>query len=538
MNAARGGPVVGISWSVPAADALLDLLTVGVMLLGPQRELIFVNRAARELLGLPDSAEAGRSWSTIEAVHEDGTPFPPADHPCSTALATGRGVRGVLMGFDPPGRRRVWALAGAEPLLGEDGIPHMVVCTLQDVTRQRRREGRLRESELRYRQTLDRVQEVVWRTNGAGRVTYVNSAACRLLGRPASELIGRQGLDFVRADQRTALRHTLSRLARERSGIFYDEMVVTDRNGRPVRLNQQVQVLVDGGRVRGFQGVAQDAAGSPRLYPAVPAEKADSAAPSPEAAAPPARILVVDDNDVNLKVTVAMLESLGYQADTAENGLEAVHACEHRTYDAVLMDCQMPQMDGFKATAFIREREGARRHTPIIALTASVLPGERQKCLSAGMDDFLCKPVSLRQLDETLRRWTAPREPEPESGRWVLAVEHPLRTLEMQGLGSLVAEVFGTFLETTPAYVRQMHAACARGDASHLVSLAHSLKGAAVQVGAEDMAEICAQVQGNARSGELTGVAALIVALESTFEGLRRVLEPQRQRLLQAALPG
>jgi HPt (histidine-containing phosphotransfer) domain-containing protein len=121
--------------------------------------------------------------------------------------------------------------------------------------------------------------------------------------------------------------------------------------------------------------------------------------------------------------------------------------------------------------------------------------------------------------------------------RFVLAPEHPLRGLEMQGLGTLVAEVFGTFLETTPTYVREMRAAHGRGDASELVSLAHSLKGAAVQVGAEDLAELCARVQSAGRGDDMAGVAALLVALESAFEGLRRTLEPQRERLSQAALP-
>jgi CheY-like chemotaxis protein/HPt (histidine-containing phosphotransfer) domain-containing protein len=292
-----------------------------------------------------------------------------------------------------------------------------------------------------------------------------------------------------------------------------------------------VQPLIDGRHVRGFQGVAHELGGARGPAVAVPPPATSDAT---ESSAP--FVLVVDDNDVNLKVTLAMLQNLGYRAEAAENGLEAVHACEHRAYDAVLMDCQMPQMDGFKATAFIREREGSRRHTPIIALTASVLPGERQKCLSAGMDDFLCKPVSLRQLDETLRRWTA--RAEPETGSYVLAADHPLRALEAQGLGALVAEVFGTFLDTTPTYVRQMHAAQAVGDASQVVGLAHSLKGAAVQVGAEEMAGICGRMQEAARTGDLQGLGALVVSLEATFEGLRRTLEPQRQRLLQEALPG
>ncbi len=521
----------------PFSYALLDALACGVIVLGQLGELLFANRAVRLLLDLAETGARGRAWpeAAAAALRADGTPFAPADQPFALAFATRRPVRDVLLGFSRPGRRgQVWVKTSAEPLLAADGGVASVICTLEDVGAQRRREERLRDGELRYRQALERVQEVVWRSNRAGRLTYVNPAACRVLGRPAAALMGRPALDFVRADQRERVARTLSALARERSSSCYFEVLVGDGDARPVKLGLHVQVLFDGRRVRGFQGVAQDSGATPRAQasPASAAEVDESERP----AGP--HILVVDDNDVNLKVTVAMLENLGYSADVAINGLDALHACEHRAYDAVLMDCQMPHMDGFRATAFIREREGTRRHTPIIALTASVLPSERQKCLTAGMDDFLCKPVGLRQLDETLRRWTTRAEPEPAAaGRFVLAADHPLRALEVQGLGALVAEVFGTFLETTPTYVRQMHTAHAHSDAAQLVSLAHSLKGAAVQVGAEDLAEICTRLQAAARSEDLTGLAALLVALESTFEGLRRALEPQRQRLLQAALP-
>jgi signal transduction histidine kinase/CheY-like chemotaxis protein len=119
-----------------------------------------------------------------------------------------------------------------------------------------------------------------------------------------------------------------------------------------------------------------------------------------------ARVLVVEDNAANLKVAVRMIERLGYRADMAGNGIEAVKALGHLDYDAVLMDCQMPEMDGYEATRLIRRQE--RRHTPIIAMTASAMAGDRERCLAAGMDDYVSKPIKMHVVAAMLERWLGP----------------------------------------------------------------------------------------------------------------------------------
>jgi signal transduction histidine kinase/CheY-like chemotaxis protein len=119
----------------------------------------------------------------------------------------------------------------------------------------------------------------------------------------------------------------------------------------------------------------------------------------------PVRVLVAEDNSVNQRVASAMLQRLGIRADLVANGEEAVEALERMPYDLVFMDCRMPVMDGYTACRLIREREQGLRHTPVIAMTASVIQGDRERCLEAGMDDYLSKPVRLQELSAMVRRW-------------------------------------------------------------------------------------------------------------------------------------
>jgi CheY-like chemotaxis protein len=135
---------------------------------------------------------------------------------------------------------------------------------------------------------------------------------------------------------------------------------------------------------------------------AAPASEPSAATPGAPAAA--GRVLVVEDNAVNRKVAVALLDKLGYVADTAADGIEALEAMRRTRYDVVLMDCQMPRMDGYQATAEIRRREQGE-HTPIVAMTASAMASDRERCLAGGMDDYLSKPIDRATLSAALRRW-------------------------------------------------------------------------------------------------------------------------------------
>ncbi|MCX6625732.1 MAG: response regulator, partial [Acidobacteria bacterium] len=125
------------------------------------------------------------------------------------------------------------------------------------------------------------------------------------------------------------------------------------------------------------------------------------------------RALLAEDNTINQKIASKLLAKAGFESDVVDNGAAAVDAVQKTPYDFVLMDCQMPEMDGFEATAVIRQLEGDRRHIRIIALTANAMAGDREKCLAAGMDDYLSKPVSLQSLLDAINRVQAQPQPAP-----------------------------------------------------------------------------------------------------------------------------
>ena len=126
----------------------------------------------------------------------------------------------------------------------------------------------------------------------------------------------------------------------------------------------------------------------------------------------PAAILLAEDNPINQKVAVSIFEKIGYRVDVASNGAEVLDMLKQRSYDAVFMDCQMPEMDGYEATAAIRQQEGTDRHTIIIAMTAHTMQGDREKCLQAGMDDYIPKPIKRDNVREILHRWIRNEQPD------------------------------------------------------------------------------------------------------------------------------
>jgi PAS domain S-box-containing protein len=249
-----------------------------------------------------------------------------------------------------------------------------------------------------------------------------------------------------------------------------------------------------------------------------------------------ARVLVAEDNEVNQKVAVRILEKLGYRVDVVTTGREAVEACAGKAYAAVLMDNQMPEMDGFVATAKIREQEGEGRRTPIIAMTASAMKGDRERCLRAGMDDYVSKPVSPESVDEVLRRWVPREAPAAAPTRSGEPVDQSVldQLLGIDELGGLLAEVIETFLRIAPLRLTALKKAARKRDAAGLERTAHSFLGSCANLGATRMAEICALLETRAQTGSTDGAPSLVEELHSEFAlvkaALQRRLVPSRLR--------
>jgi signal transduction histidine kinase/DNA-binding NarL/FixJ family response regulator len=251
------------------------------------------------------------------------------------------------------------------------------------------------------------------------------------------------------------------------------------------------------------------------------------------------RILVVEDNPINQQVAIGWLQRLGCRADVAGNGFEALEALRRIPYSAVLMDCQMPEMDGFRATAEIRCLEGSSRRTPIIAMTANAMQGDRERCLAAGMDDYISKPVRLEELEGVLRRFLdTPNRPVPPAETDTCAAERSdpgglidrarlarLMPLNRPGRENAVAELIGQFLVDAPLRLIALREAAAQHDPTRVSETAHALRGAADHFGALEVAALCDQLERLARTGNLGGGSIeLIEALEEAFGRARVAL--------------
>jgi two-component system, sensor histidine kinase and response regulator len=248
------------------------------------------------------------------------------------------------------------------------------------------------------------------------------------------------------------------------------------------------------------------------------------------------RVLLVEDNPVNQAVGVAILAKLGYGVEVVGNGREAVEAVVLSDYGAVLMDCQLPVLDGYQATAEIRRREGNERHTPIIAMTAAALPENRERCLAAGMDDYIAKPVLVGNVQWVLSRWlggearaqtSASADPvEPAGG--VLDPDRlaALGQLDSAGNGSaLLGRLVDCFLTSASADLAGLHAAVQRGDRTAMTDLVHRLKGAAASLGSTGLVDLCQELEALGSADVLTPVGDLLGRLEEEFGRVTSALD-------------
>jgi two-component system sensor histidine kinase/response regulator len=272
------------------------------------------------------------------------------------------------------------------------------------------------------------------------------------------------------------------------------------------------------------------------------------------------KVLLAEDNPVNVEVATAMLDSLGLEVSCARNGEEALQAVRAGQYDVVLMDCQMPVMDGFAATTEIRrhERENGRaRKLPVIAITANALQGDRESCLAAGMDDYLSKPFTQQQLGAVIGRWIAlppaagvqhdeqralqplastvhhheqrpvlPPETREQIQRDVInlhALEN-IRALSAERGDALVQRVVAAYVDDTPQHLQTLRKAIAGLDAGNLRKVAHSLKSSSANVGAEALAQMCKDMENLGRADSTEGASGILTDMEHEFQAVRHSL--------------
>ena len=288
------------------------------------------------------------------------------------------------------------------------------------------------------------------------------------------------------------------------------------------------------------------------------------------------KILLAEDNTVNQKVAVRMLSKLGCRVDVVANGQEAVEAMTRIPYDLVFMDCQMPEMDGYEATRAIRAGEASivqhaemeeaappddsrlMPHVPIIAMTANAMKGDREKCLEAGMDDFLSKPVTLQDLDRALQQWipnqsadanqenetknlqggetSLPGEAARHSTCDSALPEEPHPILKQSVLDELLAlggdegpafltSVLEQFLQDAPTHLDRIHQAINQGDSETLMKVSHTLKGSSRNIGANRLGDTCYQLEHKGRSGVSDGMEDLLTVLMSEWQETRERLD-------------
>jgi PAS domain S-box-containing protein len=241
-------------------------------------------------------------------------------------------------------------------------------------------------------------------------------------------------------------------------------------------------------------------------------------------------VLIAEDNSVNSMVALRQLEKLGFTADIATNGREVLQAMSVKRYDMIFMDWHMPIMDGFEATAAIREKErDGKKRVTIIAMTANAMTGDRERCIAAGMDDYISKPVRQADLALVLGRWV------PDTSRTSVATNvrvtassennlasvvldqrilHDLQELQTSDDPGFLSDLVHRFLAEVPQRLLQVKAACAAGNSEQTAQLAHALRGSYASLGAKDVAAAISALETSARAGSLEGADAKLAKIE------------------------
>ncbi len=232
------------------------------------------------------------------------------------------------------------------------------------------------------------------------------------------------------------------------------------------------------------------------------------------------RILVVEDNETNQEVALGILKLLGLHADIAANGVEAIQVLISSDYDLVLMDVQMPELDGYETTQLIRDSGSAVRNhrIPVIAMTANALEGARQKCLDAGMNDYITKPIDAKHLEDRLKHWLPFRATKTMKNETAAIELFNSQVLldRVQGDDQIARQIVEVFLTDTPARIEELQAYLTLGDLKKAGIIAHGIKGSATAIGAEKMSAVAKEIEKLAHLSNLEGVKSLMNDLRTS----------------------
>jgi two-component system sensor histidine kinase/response regulator len=307
---------------------------------------------------------------------------------------------------------------------------------------------------------------------------------------------------------------------------------------KPIRSADLFTKIID---VMGLAGPAAPASGT------VPASGTASGAAWPASTGRQyGRVLLVEDDELSQLAGEGILTQLGYQVEVASDGQQAVAMARARRYDAIIMDCHMPVMDGYTAARTIHAAEGRDRRTPIIALTAAALPEDRARCVAATMDDYLTKPINAGMVDAHLRRWIHPGEGAARRDDTAAAGSaQPLLEAISGRLGQFLgddgladqllgARILRSVLDSLPGKLADLAQSLQQRDVPQLASTAHTLKGMCQNIGAADLADLCDELSAHARGGRDREAAQALTRIEA---GGQDVLTAATQLLSQASAP-
>lgn len=247
------------------------------------------------------------------------------------------------------------------------------------------------------------------------------------------------------------------------------------------------------------------------------------------------KILLTEDNPINQEVALGMLESLGCEVEIAENGSEAVDALASKQFDLVLMDCQMPVMDGFEATRTIRS-QSCQQNIPVVALTANALEGDRELCIASGMDDYLKKPVNQHELQGTIEKWLhqkstdtknpissptpSPEVPETMNFDFDEKALDAIKVLQRPGRPDILGKIINMYLDKTPELIADIEGGIAANDAARVKMAAHTLKSSSAYLGATTLADQCNRLETKAANEDLSDSSENVDNINTGFQEL------------------